>query len=179
MRFQNLCQPTEDDVRYSSFVDEKWTEPTMSVEQIYAYRRHMRKVYQDADWARKMFPHPEDFSSKNQAGTAKEIGFTDPMVPDAAIPRLTGQNLAVLKRLEKGPATNVELEKSSGSRRINSRTADVRRWLEEHHKKTLVCTPVDAATGIYRYEIVSKQEKASETTNDMDVVDIPSDRRTD
>lgn len=72
--------------------------------------------------------------------------------PDDEQSRLGGQNGSILARLQRGSATNVELETISGSRRINSRIADVRRWLGPSGK-TIVSECVDAKCGLYRYEI--------------------------
>lgn len=83
--------------------------------------------------------------------------FTDGALPGAAKTRLGGQNLLVLQRLEKGPATNAELERTSRSRRINSRIADVRKWLKQRGK-TIRSSVVDTSAGIYQYEIVSDSE---------------------
>ena len=80
--------------------------------------------------------------------------FTDPDLPEASRPRLGGQNGRILARLRQGPASNVELEKVSGSRRVNSRIADVRRWLREHENRTIESQGVDVARGLYRYWIV-------------------------
>ena len=79
--------------------------------------------------------------------------FTDPQLPAEARPRLGGQNGLVLARLRRGPATNIELEQYSGSHRINSRVADVRRWLRKYEGMTVVATAVDVSKGVYRYEI--------------------------
>ena len=84
---------------------------------------------------------------------AAPIGHTDPDLPAAARPRLGGQNGAILARLRSGPATNVELEHCSGSRRVNSRVADVRRWLERCEGVTVTCEALDTAAGLYRYAI--------------------------
>lgn len=69
--------------------------------------------------------------------------------------RLGGQNGLILSRLEKGAATNVELEEVSGSRRINSRVADIRRWLKANGR-TIKSECVDAKSGVYRYEIINR-----------------------
>ena len=79
--------------------------------------------------------------------------FTDPELPKAAKPRLGGQNLLVLQRLLEGPATNIELELASGSRRINSRVADVRRYLQNHDGKTVTSEAINTARGVYKYAI--------------------------
>lgn len=79
--------------------------------------------------------------------------FTDAGLTDEARPRLGGQNALVLQRLRQGPATNIELEQASGSKRINSRVADVRRWLKKWEGATVESTAVDVARGVYRYEI--------------------------
>lgn len=79
--------------------------------------------------------------------------FTDTALPEDAKPRLGGQNLLILERLRVGPATNVELEECSGSRRVNSRIADVRRYLRNHHGQTIVCRAIDTAAGLHQYEI--------------------------
>lgn len=81
------------------------------------------------------------------------LDFTDPNLPAAAAPRLGGQNGKILARLREGPATNIELEEYSGSRRINSRVADVRRWLQQNENRTVESEAVDTARGIYRYWI--------------------------
>lgn len=83
----------------------------------------------------------------------REIGHTDPELPEEAKPRLGGQNGTILARLRNGPATNLELEEISGSRRINSRIADVRRYLRRHEQQTIECEAIDTSAGIYRYEI--------------------------
>ena len=83
-----------------------------------------------------------------------EIVHTDPNVPAEAEPRLGGQNGRVLERLRVGTATNIQLEAASGSRRINSRVADVRRWLQKWHGETIESEAVDVKTGVYRYTIV-------------------------
>lgn len=80
--------------------------------------------------------------------------FTDPRLSQDAKPRLGGQNGAILERLRVGPATNIELEAVSGSRRINSRIADVRRYLREHEGKTVESKAIDTASGLYEYRIV-------------------------
>lgn len=80
-----------------------------------------------------------------------EDTFTDPGLPKEAKPRLGGQNAAVLARLREGPATNVELEALAG--RVNSRAADVRRWLQKNEGKTIKSEKIDGKKGIYRYEI--------------------------
>lgn len=66
--------------------------------------------------------------------------------------RLGGQNGLILVRLEKGPATNVELEDISGSRRINSRIADLQKWLKSGGR-TITTECVDSKSGLYRYTI--------------------------
>ena len=83
----------------------------------------------------------------------RPIGHTDGALPLAARRRLGGQNARVLDRLRRGPATNVELERVSGSRRINSRIADVRRWLKANEGADVVTTTVNVASGVYQYEI--------------------------
>lgn len=85
------------------------------------------------------------------------LDFTDRTLPPAAIPRLGGQNGCVLARLRQGPATNVELEHASGSRRINSRVADVRRHLRKTEGATVKATAIDTAAGLYRYEIANAE----------------------
>jgi hypothetical protein len=45
------------------------------------------------------------------------------------------QNGRILARLREGPATNIELEQCSGSKRVNSRIADVRRFYSYQIKR--------------------------------------------
>lgn len=85
-----------------------------------------------------------------------DIPHTDPSVLVAALRRLGGQNRAVYERLLQGPATNVELERLAG--RVNSRVADVRRYVQERYGWRLECHVVEADIGIYRYEIDRTQE---------------------
>ena len=92
-----------------------------------------------------------------------QIGHTDPLVPREAVPRLGGQNGLVLEALMRGSATNIELEEFSGSRRINSRVADCRKWLKIHQHQTIVAHAEDTAAGIYRYQIVNMQHEQGET----------------
>ena len=94
---------------------------------------------------------PLDFSRQ----PPPRVLHTDPEVPDEARPRLGGQNGKVLDRLRQGPATNLELEAVSGSRRINSRVADCRRYLRETEGKTITSTALDTRTGVYWYEITT------------------------
>lgn len=77
--------------------------------------------------------------------------FTDPQLPTVAKPRLGGQNERVLARLRQGKATNTELDKLCG--RVNSRIADVRKYLEAEGK-TIRSRAVDTARGVYVYEII-------------------------
>lgn len=84
--------------------------------------------------------------------TPSEV-HTDPHLPDEAKSRLGGQNAAILERLRQGSAINMELEECSNSKRVNSRIADVRRWLRQHENRTIATTAIDTARGIYRYEI--------------------------
>lgn len=84
---------------------------------------------------------------------APEIGHTDPRLPEVARKRLGGQNGRVLARLRQGPATNLELETASGSHRINSRVADVRRYLRAEFGQTVLSCAIDTAAGLYRYQI--------------------------
>ena len=81
------------------------------------------------------------------------IGHTDTRLPSAAKPRLGGQNGKILARLRRGSATNDQLEECSGSKRINSRVADCRKFLQEHEGNTITSKAVDTARGIYEYEI--------------------------
>jgi len=78
---------------------------------------------------------------------------TDPNIPEAAKPRLGGQNGLILDALREGPALNIHLEIISGSRRINSRIADCRRFLQQYDDSTIVAEAVDTVHGIYRYKI--------------------------
>jgi hypothetical protein len=57
--------------------------------------------------------------------TTHRLHPTDPHVSPADHPRLTGQNLAILERLRRGPATNDELIRIS--RKYTSRTSDLRK----------------------------------------------------
>ena len=52
-------------------------------------------------------------------------GPTDPHVAAEEAPRLTGQNLAILQRLQRGPATNVELARIA--LKYTSRISDLRK----------------------------------------------------
>lgn len=82
--------------------------------------------------------------------------FTDPQLPTVAKPRLGGQNEKVLARLRKGEATNTELDQLCG--RVNSRIADVRRYLEAEGK-TIRSRAVDIKRGIFVYEIVNLDQR--------------------
>lgn len=53
-----------------------------------------------------------------------KIAPTDPNVSEEDVPRLTGQNLAILNRLREGPATNVELAEIA--LKYSGRISDVR-----------------------------------------------------
>jgi hypothetical protein len=63
------------------------------------------------------------------------------------------QNGRILARLREGPATNIELEQCSGSKRVNSRIADVRRYLRANESATVIATALDTSAGIYSYQI--------------------------
>ena len=93
------------------------------------------------------------------------MDFTDPNLDDEAKGRLGGQNALVLARLRRGPATNIELEKLSGSRRINSRVADVRRHLRMSENSTIVCRAIDVSRGLFAYRIVSIPGWAKDATH--------------
>jgi len=82
-----------------------------------------------------------------------ETTFTDPNLSAAELPRLGGQNAKIMERLEQGPATNIELAECSGSTRVNSRVADVRRYLRTTRQQTINCVAVDTSAGIHRYQI--------------------------
>lgn len=92
---------------------------------------------------------------------APQIGHTDPRLPEQARARLGGQNQAVLARLRQGPALNTELEQASGSHRINSRVADVRRWLRANEGCTVLVAAVDTKAGVYRDEIGQDHQEAT------------------
>ena len=77
--------------------------------------------------------------------------FTDPNLPEDAKKRLGGQNRKVLALLREGPKTNTELESVCG--RVNSRIADVRRWLVRNESRTIASTPIDTQSGVYQYNI--------------------------
>lgn len=77
--------------------------------------------------------------------------FTDPAMPEAAKRRLGGQNALVLELLRKGAVTNAQLEDVCG--RVNSRIADVRRFLRETEGRTIETKAIDVSRGLYQYEI--------------------------
>ena len=64
-------------------------------------------------------------------------------------PRLTGQNLAILERLERGPATNRELAKIS--LKYTSRVSDLRAA-----GYSVVVVDRDRTTGMTMYELMKK-----------------------
>lgn len=74
---------------------------------------------------------------------------TDPHVDPSDVSRLTGQNAAILARLERGPATNDELSRIS--RKYTSRISDVRAWLLRHGK-TITCEHGTGGLNTYRIE---------------------------
>lgn len=81
--------------------------------------------------------------------------FTDHRLPADAKPRLGGQNATVLARLRDGAATNIELQQL-GAGRVNSRIADLRKYLKSEGL-TIESKAVDTAKGIYEYQIVRRE----------------------
>lgn len=65
-------------------------------------------------------------------------------------PRLTGQNLAILERLQRGPATNREL--AAISLKYTSRVSDLRAA-----GYNVVVVDRDRATGRTMYELITKE----------------------
>ena len=88
-----------------------------------------------------------------------ETTFTDHNLCVAELPRLGGQNGKILERLEQGPATNIQLAEYSGSTRVNSRVADVRRYLRLTRQQTIDCVSVNQSAGIHRYKIVADKAR--------------------
>ena len=113
--------------------------PPMTPEQTKRYRAHMRQSCRNNPKALALF--------------TDEVEHTDPEIPKDAKPRLNSQNQRVLARLKTGSATNTQLEKVSGSKRVNSRVADVRRYLKKTTGQTVTTSVIDSKAGIYRYEI--------------------------
>lgn len=72
----------------------------------------------------------------------------------ADVPRLTGQNAAILARLRQGPATNRELAEIS--LKYTSRISDVRAWLE-NHGESIICKR--GCGGLNMYRIVQVAER--------------------
>ncbi|MHB8953525.1 MAG: hypothetical protein ACYC4U_11195 [Pirellulaceae bacterium] len=66
-------------------------------------------------------------------------------------PRLSGQNLAILERLQRGPATNREL--AAISLKYTSRVSDLR---AAGYNVALVAR--DRATGVTMYELITTKE---------------------
>lgn len=64
-------------------------------------------------------------------------GMLNPSVEPENEFRLSGQNLEVFKKLLKGPATNTELQKLTGSMNQSARISDVRKEVEERLDWTL------------------------------------------
>lgn len=65
------------------------------------------------------------FDADGQAHKPRSAALVDDRLPDEAKPRLSRQALAVLARLEAGPATNIELIPIST--RFSARIYDLRR----------------------------------------------------
>ena len=90
-----------------------------------------------------LFDHP----AKSDSNTSLQ-----PIDPNACVvdlPRLRGQNLAVLERLMAGPATNDELARLS--RKYTSRISDVRAWLRPSGW-TIRCERGNGGLNTYRIE---------------------------
>lgn len=85
------------------------------------------------------------------AASGPDSTFTDQSLADVENSRLGGQNQIAYERLLQGRVTNVELERL-GVRRVNSRIADVRRYLRQKGK-TVRSQAVELANGLYEYWI--------------------------
>lgn len=75
--------------------------------------------------------------------TASELPATDPNVESSDVFRLSGQNLAILRRLREGPATTDELSRIS--RKYTSRISDIR-----HHGFIIECERRHGGNNVYR-----------------------------
>lgn len=71
----------------------------------------------------------------------------DPNVHASDVDRLTGQNAAILQRLERGPAFNDELARISI--KYTSRISDVRRYLHPSGR-TIQCERREGGRNLYR-----------------------------
>lgn len=68
-------------------------------------------------------------------------------------PRLKGHNKIILRELEKGPRTNVQLIQASGTMNFSARLSNVRYWLRENRNLDVSKTCI--GDGVFEYRIVS------------------------
>lgn len=72
-----------------------------------------------------------------------------PHYADAAdVPRLAGQNAAILELLRLGPVDNDRLAKVA--RKYTGRISEIREWLQRHEGKTISAERVSRGRWIYR-----------------------------
>ena len=86
------------------------------------------------------------FDDAGELHKPKSAALVDDRLPDEAKPRLTRQALAVLARLEAGPATNIELIPIST--RFSARIYDLRKA-----GYVIDTDQVDRGAGITRYTL--------------------------
>lgn len=86
------------------------------------------------------------FADFGKLDLVPEFRPTDPHVVAKDVRRLTGQNLAILERLRKGPATNVEL--AQVAMKYTSRISDIRA-----KGYRIDCERLDG--GVTRYRLVA------------------------
>jgi hypothetical protein len=93
----------------------------------------------------------------------EKLPLFDSMVNSSVLPsdelRLTRQCKIMYRRLLRGPATNTELQKLTGSMNPTARRTDLRQELQKHGRDLVKLSSLDLPAGVNRYGITDTSGK--------------------